>query len=279
MVSSRYPVVTKLAFDAWLHAAWPELVRTSNQPVWCWDMAALTRPEISFVNIAAARGIDLSALGKACGKINRVVFLLEPIPSVLKDLRDRDKVEGWAATLLWQSLQGVPLIVKEDSGFWRYVGTHCLLPFVIWREIQAFSSIEANKMQRARQYLDATLYSETVATRMYLRACIANRAGDLRIAYEADRATDLWRSHILRVRVSHYPHIAAALVRLWSELGRKGKKNRTAVIRELAKRINNHTLSQIEATASSEEAYEFVKRLVNEHSQNSREHTDQLLLK
>lgn len=144
----------------------------------------------------------------------------------------RDRIEGKGSILVADALGELPLDVLDDPGFWRYVSLAHLWHFIHWRERATF---DKGDYSTSRVYVDGKRYAECVPLRMFLRGRIAADAGDKDLAAAAPEATDLWRSHILRVRTSYTPDLAAALVRQQSDPDRRMA---TDPLRAQAKRIN-----------------------------------------
>lgn len=143
---------------------------------------------------------------------------------------DKDAFEGAAAVPLYAALAPLSLDVLDDQGFWRYLSMAHLWTLTTWRE-PAFRKEEA-EWSKYRVYIDGRRQSECVALRMYLRARIAERDGDFSLATDIPEATDLWRSHIVRVRTSYSPVLAQAIL----EEQRAARMN-TEDVRAFAKRI------------------------------------------
>lgn len=144
----------------------------------------------------------------------------------------RDSLEGQGALLLAQALSGVPYEVLDDPGFWRYLSLTHLWWFVKWRHQETF---DEGDLTKARVYVDGRKNTECVPLRMYLRGRIALDVNDDTIATAASDAVDLWRSHILRVRISYVPDLAAELVRQQADPERRMP---TEQLRKYVKRIN-----------------------------------------
>jgi hypothetical protein len=122
---------------------------------------------------------------------------------------DKDAFEGPAAGRLHAALAGVDLDVLDDPAFWRYLGLAKFWRLVRWREEGAFD----HNWSRHRVYVDGRNHAECVVLRMYLRGRISEVDGDHSLAASVPHATDLWRSHIVRVRTSYSPVLARQLVR------------------------------------------------------------------
>lgn len=147
-----------------------------------------------------------------------------------KNAPDKDLFEGRAAEKLYVALAELPLEILDNPGFWRYLSLVKLWWFVTWREQTTY---DKGKWENFRVYVDGRRSSECVALRMFIRGRIAAEAGDPRLAHVVPEATDLWRSHIVRVRTSYIPTLTAALLRQQLK-----KRMMTDELRTLAKRLN-----------------------------------------
>ncbi len=125
------------------------------------------------------------------------------------DARLRDLFEGKSAGPLHATLKDLPLAVLDDPGFWRYVGVAHLWDLIVWRESKTFEKDWA----KYRIYIDGRKHAECVPLRMFLRGQISlDSNGGYRASSEVPEGTDLWRSHIVRVRTSYIPPLARGLV-------------------------------------------------------------------
>ncbi len=122
---------------------------------------------------------------------------------------DRDQVEGRIAGIVHGALSGMPTSVLDDPGFWSYLSlAHCW-SFIVWRQQAAFQSGDPAKFMR---YVDGTSATECVMFRTYLRGQIALKADSYELASAMGRATDFWRSHIIRVGTGAAPAVAQAFI-------------------------------------------------------------------
>lgn len=170
--------------------------------------------------------LDIDPLATAAQRIEAELVTHNEGP----DAKRRDLLEGRASGVLHAALTAVPLEVLDDPGFWRYVGFVHLWELVRWRERKTF---DRGDWSEYRKYIDGTRPSECVATRMFLRGRISLIDGDYGLASAVREGTDLWRSHIVRVKTSYSPTLARELVRQVSE-----HSVPTDDLREMAKRIN-----------------------------------------
>ena len=136
----------------------------------------------------------------------------------------KDEIEGALSVLLFSHLKDLPPQVLTDPGLWRYLGTWCLFDFIAWRDGEKCKLESFGAGSKTPTWACAPL-------RMFVRAkiCAEGNAEDweslCRVA-----GTDLWRSHILRVKTGNSPLVAKELVRAWQQ----GEVN-TASVREVAK--------------------------------------------
>jgi hypothetical protein len=141
--------------------------------------------------------------------------------------KDRDRFEGMAAIRLVESLEHVPVEVLDNRGFWRFLSLRFFWAYIVWREETPFS--KGNYLK----YVDATLGTECVLTRMYLRARAVRGPGASELAAGIPHGTDFWRSHVLRVRTGTAPAIARAFAHKQAET-----RLMTDPLRQAARRLN-----------------------------------------
>ena len=139
---------------------------------------------------------------------------------------DRDRLEGRASAQLYAGLRELPSEVLDDRGFWRFLAIRYFWPFIVWREVKPFAKGTHLK------YLDARSNTETVLTRMYLRA---QSVDDVTGAITASitQATDFWRSHVVRVRTGTAVPLARAFARRQAD-----ERLTTDPLRATARKIN-----------------------------------------
>jgi hypothetical protein len=154
--------------------------------------------------VGAGEEVDLSAIDQLAAKICAGA---EAKPKASRG-STRDMLEGELAGSLHMTLRDVPPEMLDDPGWWRYLSVR-IWEFVVWREADAF---ETGDYRKYRRYIDAKVSSECVPMRMYLRAAIARVGDDYSLASAVKKGSDLWRSHILRVRTGTAPALARALV-------------------------------------------------------------------
>ncbi len=148
---------------------------------------------------------------------------------------DQDQVEGKMSILLLSALQDVANSVLDDPGFWAYLATGCLWPFVRLREPP-----ESRRSDRYLIYINGVSSTECVPLRMYLRARALNRVDMIDMAGAIPGAVDFWRSHVIRVRTGSHPLMVRALVNQQA-----GNRMTTEPVRKYAKRINRRWSNQV----------------------------------
>ena len=154
--------------------------------------------------VGSGEEIDLPSLTGACEQL--LTDLAEFKRS--DEAKLLDLFEGRASGVLHAALEGLPLGVLDDAGFWRYLSIALLWDLVVWRESKAFEKDWTDY----RKYVDGRNHAECVPLRMFLRGRLAKQGSDYSLASAVPRGTDLWRSHIVRVRVSYTPPLARGLV-------------------------------------------------------------------
>lgn len=170
----------------------------------------------------------------------------------------RDQVEGEAATILYRALTqdkstdraAVDVAVLDDPGFWRYLALRWFWDFVEWRE---WKTPERFKESTHLAYIDASNSTESVLTRMYLRMAGLGGSDYEELASCLPRATDFWRSHIIRVRTAGAPGLVRAMVGT-----QRDARLKTADVREFAKRVNRTWSNVLLDLYTQEEAAELL---------------------
>lgn len=177
--------------------------------------------------------------------------------------RDPDQIEGRLALDLHAALAGADSEVLDDEGFWRYLALRYFWEVVRWREPRAFGK----GWTAALKYVDARNPTDCVLTRMYLRARAVglnvdapggNDDGDGHgdAAHALAKATDFWRSHVLRVRTGTAPDLVRAFVGMQDE-----DRLPTAPLRELAKALNRTWTNVVLNTYDEQEARALLEEL------------------
>jgi hypothetical protein len=141
--------------------------------------------------------------------------------------RDRDRFEGKMSPVLLAALQDVPTEILDDRGFWRYLGLQHFWEFIAWREETPFA--KGNHLR----YVDASSSTESVLTRMYLRAQSLGGVDHYELSGAIPMATDFWRSHVLRVRTGTAQPLTRAFASKQAE-----ERLKSETLRDAARRLN-----------------------------------------
>lgn len=167
--------------------------------------------------------VDLEALERAVGAMRAqyVAFLGSG------EGGQPEEFEGMVAGDLHRVLRDFPVEALDDPGFWRYVSLAELWWFIEDREEGPIS--RGNHMS----YIDGLRPAECVPLRMFLRAQAIRDDDDYSLAFSMKRATDFWRSHVVRVRTGGAPPLARGFTRLQLD-----KKMPTDELRPFARRVN-----------------------------------------
>lgn len=142
---------------------------------------------------------------------------------------DRDHFEGTQSPLIHELLKDVDLYILDDPGFWAWLSVEHFLWLVTWRESGAFAKEPATWLT----YLDGRRTTECVVSRMYLRGQVCKSFGHPELANAVEKATDFWRSHILRVSTGYVPSITGAFVQ-----HQANERMTTKPLRVYARRLN-----------------------------------------
>lgn len=214
------------------------------------DLARGDLADVAEVTRWAGVGEDIDL-----GKIEQASFAIRASFEIERSEGDADldRFEATAAIELAQALEDVPLDVLDDPGFWRYLTVAHFWWLVEWREHKAFATED---WARIRIYVDGTRPSECVMTRMYIRARIAQEAGNSQLAAAVPKAADFWRSHIVRVRTSYWPAMVGALVTSQAE-----DRMTVEPLRSFARRLNRTGANVVFATYDVDEARSLIEEL------------------
>ena len=136
-----------------------------------------------------------------------------------------EELEGRFAGDVHRALRDLPIEILDDPGFWRYLSLAEFWWFVRLREGGPIA--RGNVMT----YVDGG--RECVPLRMFLRAQAIRKGDDYSLAGALPRATDFWRSHVLRVNTGTAPQLARSLARLQLETRMVSEE-----IRPLARELN-----------------------------------------
>ncbi len=189
--------------------------------------------------------VDYERIHQTSLRINQSLGLPRPESS-----KDKDHLEGRAAPILYEGLEGIEVSVLDDPGFWRYLSLRYFWGFIYWREKKPFE--QGNYLK----YIDGIKSTECVLTRMYLRvqALGGSAYGDL--ASALPRSTDFWRSHVIRVRIGTVPELTRAFVKK-----QRDDRLKTDDLREFAKRLNRTWTNLLLNIYDDEEAEKMIEKL------------------
>lgn len=192
--------------------------------------------------------LDIRPIRKAAKKIVRLID---------HEAKDRDRVEGKAAVLLYDGLSGVPFDALDDPGFWRYLSVGLdFWDFIAWRERGAL-----RKGDNFLKYVDGKKPTECVLPRMYMRVLALGARDDPKeqfrdLAPTLPAATDFWRSHVVRVQTAASPAVVRAFARMQQE-----RRLNTGDLREFAKDISKIRSTVVLSIYDDKEADTFIRDL------------------
>ena len=167
-------------------------------------------------------------------KYKKVMFdlaqRLNKVVSQKNERVDPDQIEGDLSCEVFSTLYKLPTEVLTDKDFWRFLSATYFLSFIVWRD--GNDGIFPSRASFGASSRAITM--DCVPFRMFNRGLINYElTGDLEDnSYAAIPGTDIWRSHILRVKTS----FSSSVTRGMLEKLEKGKLP-TGVIRPLAKRL------------------------------------------
>lgn len=191
------------------------------------------------------RGKDTSASTMALWKGHGESVDFEPLDEVVEDFKgqlaefvedlatsgDKDLFEGRLAKAVFPFFDSIPIEVLDDPGFWRYLTIQYFWWFASWRESGPIAS------GNAAAYTNASLNSEHIPLRLYLRAKAVRKEKDSDVSLTAElrHGSDFWRSHILRVRTGTAPMLTRALVEMQKD---DDRRLATDPLRDYARQLN-----------------------------------------
>lgn len=186
--------------------------------------------QVSLDGIVVWRGqgetIDLTPLDAALAIGREHLEKIGTDPSLVTD---KEPFEGALAVQVFPILDAIPIEILDDPGFWRYLAIDKFWWFIEWREARP---IEAGRWM---SYVDARRSTESIPTRLYLRARAVADSGALGLAQELTQCTDFWRSHVTRVRTGSAPVLAAAFASIQKD---PASHMATTALRGFARRLN-----------------------------------------
>jgi hypothetical protein len=150
--------------------------------------------------------------------------------------KDADAFEGELSVNFYRSLAQLPPEVLNDLDFWRYIACTHLSDFIIWRDGSAALPASRAGFGAGKS---AAGFQDCVPYRMFRRGQIAYLAkipGVTPLQIAIIPGTDLWRSHVLRVRIGNAPTAAATFL-LIADSYRIGGISPTKLSREAAKLV------------------------------------------
>lgn len=161
--------------------------------------------------------------------------ILSAMPKALRTT-NADASEGELSVQFYKALSQLNPEVLNDLDFWRYVACAHLKDFIIWRDGSADSPASRAGFGAGKS---ASGFQDCVPYRMFRRgqiACLAKIPGVTPLEIAKIPGTDLWRSHVLRVRIGNAPTAAATFL-LIAEGYRGGSISMTKLSREAAKLV------------------------------------------
>lgn len=208
-------------------------------------------PDIGVAAVFAGDGedLDMEPVRKAAKKIVRLID---------DGAKDRDRVEGKAAVLLYDGLSGVPFDALDDPGFWRYLSVGLdFWDFIAWREHGARKKGDKFFLK----YVDGKKPTECVLPRMYMRVLALGARDDPKeqfreLATALPSATDFWRSHVVRVQTAASPAVVRAFARM-----QQNRRLKTDDLRKFAREISKIRSTVVLSTYDDEEADTFIRDL------------------
>jgi hypothetical protein len=144
----------------------------------------------------------------------------------IKSQTGKDGLEGLLSVKFYEDLSTLPSSVLTSPGFWRYLAAWEMFDFIEWRDGVGCSL-------KSYGAASTTPTMDCVPLRIFVRGQISTSAApDDPMSIAGIAGTDVWRSHVLRVRTAREPAVAKALLQAWERGDAK-----TDVVRDVAKRL------------------------------------------
>lgn len=169
--------------------------------------------------------IDFDVLDEILDKLRLELETIGTDPSLTGD---KEPFEGAVAVAIFSFLDGLPVEVLDDPGFWRYLSVSRFWWFIQWREADAIGR------GNVATYTNGRRNTEHIPLRLYLRVKAIAATGDVALAKDLQKCTDFWRSHVIRVRTATAAPLAAAFAEMQNGEGRLP----TSKLRPYARRLN-----------------------------------------
>lgn len=150
-------------------------------------------------------------------------------PFKKKSDQARDKIEGELSVVLYKRFRDLPGTILSDRDFWRYCAAR-LYEIVEWRHGENGSLANFGAKTNSISH-------ECMPHRMFERAHIAFLGGEAvgdpdPFALARFGASDVWRSHLLRVLTGNAPVVAHEVL-----MDVKAGKLKTDLVREVVKNL------------------------------------------
>lgn len=216
-------------------------------------------PEVArqFVTQKGNAGVDIAdpSLKILNRKLSSLIVEIDEDETQQKRSR-RHALDNLAAPIVFQELNDLPMMILNDTMFWRYAAVHALYDVVDWCYPQNNGARwGANPTQNIRN----VVYSWFVRGQLCQNYSpsqleIVNRVGDI----------DIWTSHVIAVLHGSSPVVMIEFFRKCVEWqnpnGSYGKVARLAV-RDLAKQLKELRSNYVFDVIDEESASEIVNRL------------------
>jgi hypothetical protein len=173
-------------------------------------------------------------------------------------VKSLDGVEGALALDFYYALRSIGPEALNDLGFWRYVAIIHLRDFVIWRDGSKNTRASAGGFGARKS---TSSFQDCVPYRMFRRGQISALAKIKSMSPKqvaSIEGTDLWRSHVLRIKLGNSP-TAAAVFLMISEEYRNGDVGLTDLVREAAKLVQRINTNVLMGFLDEEDAFALIK--------------------
>jgi hypothetical protein len=202
-----------------------------------------------------------------------VAEVIDAMPAEPMGPPARDLVEGELCGHLHATIANLERTCFEaldDPGFWAYLSFKYFDQLIQWRHAESFNKYTKNPevgLPNALKYFFDPTMKEGVLSRMYMRGHIANESGNYDLARGRNLSggkvgnTDLWRSHVTRVRTGESPELAKAMARFWNQHEWLTTDSPGGGLRALGKLVNRRRSNIVGIVLDADESDEVIAEL------------------
>lgn len=168
--------------------------------------------------IIADEQYDLTQLGRELGEgeladFSRIGEISDLAATRCQEGEDAEVVELSLSADVYMALRNVPVPIRDDPGFWRWLTARYMLSFLLVRDRSSHQLLGKEAIGAGSNS------SDILGCRMFLRAQASRREspdGSLEFTLLTDlgpKNHDFWQSHVVRVSTGAERELARALIK------------------------------------------------------------------